>query len=297
MTFFSRDSWWALTSVGMFGFAFAGCTVTPLPPADGQTTTTYGNSYTSAEDGVPSDEDTGDSEPGDPTDSGPSTTGPNTTGPGTTTGPSDEGPDPFLDFPNQDGLDNGATCTSDEECNSGNCYVVPFLGGSCGECNQDSDCFPGGCTPYNPFEVGEWSVCNMGEAGAGCESDEVCAGDLSCAAVFDLLGLIIINTCGSCVDDSECGNQICAPLVDISQFGGQMDCIEPNSLPQDAYCSLEGNGADVCASGKCAVIDIMGLAEIGACGECNNDLDCDMGTCVVGEFVLDSGTLVGSTCQ
>jgi hypothetical protein len=280
----------------MFGLALAGCTSTSEPPVDGQTTTTYGStsSNTSFDDGVPSDE-TGGTEPGDPTDTGPSTTGPSTTGPSTSTGPSTTGPD-FFDLPNPDGGPNGSACTSDEECSSGNCYVIPFLGGSCGECTDDSDCFPGGCTPQNPFEVGGSSFCNMGEAGAGCQSDEVCAGDLSCADTFDLLGLIVINTCGSCMDDSECGNQICAPLVDIAQFGGQMDCIEPNSLPNNAFCDLEGNGAQVCASGKCGVIDIMGLAEIGACGECTNDADCGMGTCVVGEFILDSGTLLGSTC-
>jgi hypothetical protein len=39
------------------------------------------------------------------------------------------------------------------------------------------------------------------------------------------------------------------------------------------------------------------LAEIGACGECNVDMDCGGGTCMLGEFILDTGTLVGSTCQ
>lgn len=288
-----RDSWRALASVGMFGIALAGCTSSTILPPDGQTTTTYGgsNSNTSVEDGVPSETDEGT--PDDTTDSGPNTTGPTTVP--ATTGPSDTGPDPFFDLPVPDGLPNGSTCTSDDECSSGQCYLVPFLGGSCGECNQDADCVGGGCTPFNPFG-GNWSVCNMGEAGGGCESDDVCAGDLSCATVLDLLGLITINTCGSCLDDSECGNQICAPVVEFSQFGGQMDCIEPNSLPQNAYCDLEGNGDEVCASGKCGVIDIMGLAQIGACGECHTDLDCGMGSCMAGELILDSGTLIGSTC-
>jgi hypothetical protein len=42
----------------------------------------------------------------------------------------------------------------------------------------------------------------------------------------------------------------------------------------------------------------MGLAQVGACGECNTDADCMGGAmCEPGEFILDTGTLVGSTCQ
>ena len=94
-------------------------------------------------------------------------------------------------------LPDGASCTSAGECLSGNCYLVPFLGGYCGECNEDADCPDGGCTPPNPFDNGG-STCNMGEAGGGCESDEVCMDGLSCGTVLDLLGLITISTCGEC---------------------------------------------------------------------------------------------------
>jgi hypothetical protein len=193
-------------------------------------------------------------------------------------------------------LPNGSTCTIDWECSSNNCYVVPFLGGQCGECNEDADCPDGGCTPPNPFEA-FGSFCNLGELGGGCESTDVCMPGLVCGNVLDLLGLIQINTCGNCESDLDCPGQLCAPLADIGEFNGFNDCIDSGSLPQDSYCLLEGNGDQACASGVCSTIDIMGLAEIGACGECNSDADCLGGTCVFGEFVLDTGTLTGSTCQ
>jgi hypothetical protein len=201
-------------------------------------------------------------------------------------------------------LPNGSSCTSDGECMSGNCYVVPFLGGQCGECNEDADCADttgGGCTPPNPFET-SGSTCNMGEVGGGCESSDVCQDGLSCGNVLDLLGLIQINTCGECADDSNCmGGDICAPIVVVSDFSGVNSCIMPGSLEQDAFCKLAaegGNGDAACMSGICSTIDIMGLASIGACGECNEDADCGgNGTCVAGTFDLDTAALSGSTCQ
>jgi hypothetical protein len=280
----------------MIGLVLVACMPAQLPATDGQTTTTYGsNGSTDPDNGDPTTDD-GPSDatttPGDPSDTNPD--------------PSDTDPDPtdgwypdfgsFPDAGNPNGAPNGSVCTDNSECSSNNCYVLPFLGGYCGECTNDNDCFGGGCTAPNPFDSTP-SVCNMGEPGGGCESDDVCAGDLSCSTVFDLLGLIQLNTCGSCVDDFECGDQICAPLVDISQFAGQRDCIDPNSLPQHAFCELEFNGDEACASGVCSVVDVMGLAELGACGECNVDADCNGGVCVPGEFLLDSAMLLGSTCQ
>ncbi len=191
----------------------------------------------------------------------------------------------------------GAACTANQECASGSCYIVPFLGGQCGECDEDADCDAGGCSPPNPFEI-LGSTCNMGELGGGCESTDVCADDLVCDNVADLFGLLPINSCSTCEDDDVCTDgQICAPLVTMSEFSGFSDCIDPGSVEQDGYCTLEGNGDDACMSGICSTIDIMGQSELGACGECNDDGDCDGGTCVPGEFTLNMGNLSGSTCQ
>jgi hypothetical protein len=300
---FPCDRWLSLVSgitVGLIGIAVA-CTSEPLPMTSGQTTTTYGTTNSTNDDDDPTDV-TDDGPPGDATGTG---TEPDPTDDGPDDGPVDDDDDdsgsgpfdigPIPDAPSPDGLPDGSACTADYECMSGNCYVMPFLGGFCGQCNEDADCFGGGCTPPNPFEATP-PYCNMGELGAGCESDSVCSGNLACGNVFDLLGVISLNTCGSCLDDAECGDQICAPIFELSAWAGQLECIDPQSLPKNAYCNFEFNGDQVCASGICSVVDVMGLAEVGVCGECNVDADCGMGWCQPGELVLESGQLFGSTC-
>jgi hypothetical protein len=291
----SGNRWRALAPsvrAGLIIVALVACTPAPLPSTSGQTTTTYGSNGTMntddgdtidvTDDGAP-DETTG-------TDPDPSDTDPDT----------DDGSFPCdfgcpADVGGTGGAPNGSSCTGDPECNSGNCYVLPFLGGFCGECNEDADCVDGGCSPPNPFD-GSAPVCNMGELGGGCESDDVCAGDLSCSTALDLFGLVQINSCSSCQDDDECGDQICAPLLDLSQFAGHRECIDAQSLPQNAYCELEFNGNEACASGVCSIVDVMGLAQLGACGECNVDANCNGGVCAAGEFILDSAMLLGTTC-
>lgn len=268
-------------------FVLVGCVGAPPVVDSGQTTTTYGNndsgsgsssssSVGSSDDGDDPIEDTDDGDP-DPD-------------------PDPSGSGPFDIPPGSGDLPDGAVCTDDVQCASGHCYVQPFLGGYCGECNEDADCSGGGCTPPNPFDATP-SSCNMGEPGAGCESDAVCTDGLSCSTAFSLLDLIVIRSCGTCQFDDECGDDICAPVVDLPQWSGVRTCVAPGSQPQDTYCELDGSGNTVCASGICSTVDIMGLAEIGACGECNTNLDCMGGTCVPGEFLLDSASLSGSRCQ
>jgi hypothetical protein len=195
----------------------------------------------------------------------------------------------------------GATCTDDDECASCNCYLVPFLGGQCGECTGDDDCAMttmGGCTPPNPF-MNNGSTCNMGEAGGGCESDEVCADGLTCGLVLDLLGLVQISTCGVCEADADCMGmgEICAPVVIVEEFNGQLSCIQPKTLPNNSFCTLPPGNGDMACENVCSVVDIMGIAQVGACGDCNSDADCPMNqTCTLGSFDIGAGMLLGSTC-
>jgi hypothetical protein len=252
------------------------------------------------------DETTGDGD-GDPTtgdgDGDPTTgdgDGDPTTGDGDgdpTTGDGDGDGDPVCEL--GAGAPDGASCTSDGECASCECYVVPFVGGQCGECNSDADCADttgGGCTPPNPFES-NGSTCNEGELGGGCQTSAVCQDDLTCGTVLSLLGVIEIKTCGNCETTADCsGDLICAPVVDVAAFSGIMDCIEPGTIEQDQFCDLTGNGDQACED-FCSSVDIMGLTQIGACGECKTDADCNGGSCVAGGFDLGGGTLSGSTCS
>ena len=260
----------------------------PTPPAGedgGVTTDPSGSGASTITVDTLDTEDTLDTLDSSDTDEPPD---PSTT---TTTG------QPVLDFGGPgDPPDPGAPCTVDSDCFGGVCYIIPFIGGSCGECNADAQCFDGGCTPPNPFG-GLGSECNMGELGAGCESDAVCQGDLVCEEVFDLLGLVSIRTCSTCRTNADCEpGLLCAPSFELSEFNGVKLCVEPGSLPQDSSCELDGDGDQVCASGICSVVDVMGLAELGACGSCNTDLDCDSGSCIPGEFEVDTGAITGSTC-
>jgi hypothetical protein len=194
-----------------------------------------------------------------------------------------------------EGLPNGASCAADSQCASQTCYVIPFIGGYCGECNSDLDCPSGGCSGPDPFAT-EGSVCNLGELGGGCESDDACMPGLECGIAFDLLGLITLTTCSECLSDGYClDGQICAPLVELQDWSGARTCMSPGSLPQDAYCELDSNGDLACGSGICGVVDVMGIAQLGACGECESDADC-VGTCIPGQFDLETAKLSGSIC-
>jgi hypothetical protein len=280
-----------LTLFACLGLAFApaGCAKDP-GTSDTGTETETGDG-----DGDPTGDGDGDGD-GDPTGDGDPGDG--------------DGDEPVPDLPAEcmpgdpNGLPAGGTCTDGDECGSCECYLVPFLGGQCGQCDEDLDCAEvtgGGCTPPNPF-MNNGSTCNMGEPGAGCETSDVCADGLTCGIVLDLLGLIQIATCGECMSDADCTDQICAPVVIVEEFNGQNTCIDANSLGQNAFCQLgamEGDpnpGDMACESGICSVVDIMSLAKVGSCGECASDADCNGGTCDFGEFVLESGMLVGSVC-
>jgi hypothetical protein len=196
------------------------------------------------------------------------------------------------------GKPNGDSCLADVDCMSGNCLVFPLLGGRCGECNEDLDCPMGGCTAHNPFGSGG-SVCNHGAQGSGCESDAACAQGLKCVKLFDVLsGMIVAKACSPCSTQADCtGNKLCEPVFDAKAWQGSAQCVDKKTLAQDSYCDLKGHGDQVCKSGFCSVVDVAGLDQVGACGECKVDADCGSGSCVAGKFDVNNGALTGSTCQ
>jgi hypothetical protein len=219
--------------------------------------------------------------------------------------------------PDEENQDNNAECTdaSGCGCKSGNCFLVPILGGWCGECLSDEDCAPGGCTVPNPI-AGTGSVCNMGEPGQGCMSDAVCTDpdNLSCGTLLEVPGIITVSTCGECLTNEECVDMMlpnCSPQYDVMNFTGKLACVADFSVPQDGGCNLADDGMgepvgnQACykpemgdAHGFCGDADVMGLLHVGICGECNSNADCMQGeTCTDPVVDLMAGALVGSVCQ
>ena len=202
--------------------------------------------------------------------------------------------------PDPQGQPQDAQCTDSSGCGcaSGNCFLVPILGGWCGECLVDGDCPGGGCTVPDPLgSVG--AVCNTGQKGDGCMSSAVCNDPTAdvCGVVLDVPGITTVATCGEC-DGGGCGQgEGCAPVYDIGHFTGVKECVPEGSVPNDGGCEPDSDGA-VCDSGFCGTATIMGLVKVGICGECNENADCPMGqTCSDPVVDLDQGVLVGSVCE
>jgi len=238
--------------------ALAGC------PADDSSTDT-GQQATSS-----NPDDTGNSSPGTSDGSGGVTT-PMGTGSGTgdpTGGPATGG---ACDMSKE----LAADCIEDCECMSNKCFFVTGFGGRCSECLGDDDCPDGGCTPPNPLAdppVG--AVCNMGAAGEGCETSDVCQDGLVCGVILDAEPILSVSTCGECDADNPCPDgQLCSPTVDLLAFSGENICVDPGTVPNGQACDVV-TGNEACESGICHVVELAPAVLIGVCGDCNVDADC-----------------------
>lgn len=200
-------------------------------------------------------------------------------------------------------------CTDDSGCgcDTDKCFVVPVLGGFCGECLVDADCEGGGCSVPNPI-AGVGSTCNMGGPGDGCMSDDVCADAMHphCGVLLNAPPIITVQTCGQCKVNADCTDPMlanCTPAYDVENFKGQLNCVGDGTVDNNGGCSLEDDGGvpagnKACKSGFCGVADVMSLLKVGVCGECNSDADCPMGQmCSDPQVDLDAGALVGSVCM
>lgn len=193
-----------------------------------------------------------------------------------------------------EGAGLGEQCQSDAECADDLfCNGIPGFGGICSECANDADCPMGNCT-----FLGAYFGCGDGGVGQQCQSDAVCADDLFCAEVVNLGGLFNGNFCSECKVDADCPDgQLCAPQIefmDLMNVSGQRACIEPNSAPNDQLCDANGSGDEQC-EGFCTSADIMGLIEVGICGDCETTGDCPDGMTCMPAMISFSG-FSGSTC-
>ncbi|MBK7826468.1 hypothetical protein [Nannocystis sp.] len=209
------------------------------------------------------------------------------------------------------GQPNDATCADVTGCGcaSGKCFVVPILGGFCGECLNDADCNGGGCTVPNPIaKVG--STCNGGEPGAGCETNDVCTdpANLNCGTLLEVMGIIKVATCGECSTNADCVDPAlpnCTPTYDVEKFTGKYVCAADASVPNAEGCNLadDGNGDPIgnvaCMSGFCGDATVMDLLHVGVCGECNSNADCpvDKPKCNDAQVDLNAAALVAAFCS
>lgn len=238
---------------------------------------------------------TGTTEAADTSTGGPSSTGSDdsvgflttNTDPTSSTGPS--GPQP-----------NGAQCTSDDECESMNCYEIAIaMTGVCAECDEDQDCVDAGtgisCS-LNPLAM--TAECADGSAGNSCMSDAACMEGLFCDAVIEIpIPGVLPDTCGECKESADCTDpDICSPSFDLMMFSGQKKCVAPGSVPNDQLCPEGDEGNTACMSGHCTDAMIMGIITIHICGECETDMDCEPGqTCT--PAMAGQGGLQGSVCM
>ena len=198
-----------------------------------------------------------------------------------------------------DPLPNGEQCMSNEECESGMCFLAGILGGICGNCLTDDDC-EWGCGLPNPLSTPPMGAeCTMGGLGEGCMSDEACMDpEHQCALIIDVPGVLSASTCSECLTTADCDmGTVCNISVSIADISGQKTCVEPGSVPDGEFCDLEGDGDEACMN-FCGSADIMGLVQFGVCGPCNNETGegCMMDeTCEPPMVDLD-GTVVPSMC-
>jgi hypothetical protein len=194
-------------------------------------------------------------------------------------------------------MPNGSECASNADCVSEFCFTIPTVGGVCSECLQDSDCDEGTCSLE--FDQG-YAVCTDGSLGKMCDSDEGCQGDLVCGQLLDV-GFFDADYCSECNDATPCdGDDICTPHYDDGSFSGHLYCTGPETVEDGGGCPIEGNegNGEVCQNGHCGIADIMGFIQLGICGSCSTNDDCDDDpagdNCIPAE--AGQGGLVGAYC-
>src|SRR5690606_26837687 len=90
---------------------------------------------------------------------------------------------------------------------------------------------------------------------------------------------------------------LCTIQYDVSNFKGQKVCAGVGSVPDGEGCDLAGSGDMACMSGDCNEVDIMGLATLGICGQCEEDADCESGeTCTETNVDITTGEVTPSVC-
>jgi len=271
------------------GSSFAGLTFPTGASTPGTSAGTEGTDGTSGATDAP-----------EPTGGGGASTG---SDPTATSGATEDSADPTdPTAPNPDGLPNGSECTDPAQCMTGNCYKIPLPvdglpPGICSECDADLDCVAADLgTACTVDAMTLAAKCSYGEAGSFCESQAACQNDLFCVALLDGADGLLPHTCSECRTDADCGGGglRCVAELDVVTYSGVKHCAVPGSVGKGGLCPLT-DGDAMCATGKCAVFNVLGNLDVGVCGDCKTDADCGMGqTCTPPKF---KDGFVASTCM
>lgn len=177
---------------------------------------------------------------------------------------------------------NGEHCTDDEQCVSSYCYRFGDLGGFCGSCGDDSDCALGCNHPKILSEPIVPSACGNGSLGAGCQDDNACNTEFSCAQVKVSASGVALLACSECSEDSDCSqNQSCAVAFSAQQQQAYRVCRDSNGWGLGQICDTDAQ----CGLGHCETYRFPDGTEVGVCGECKTDAECPLATqCVPSAF-------------
>ena len=254
------------------------------PPADGTGNETGddSNASTDGSDGT-QDPSAGDSEGDDST--------------GDDGSPTDDSNNTDETTPDEP-LPLGEQCEVNDDCESGKCKVGMIGGneiGVCSDCLTDEECVADGKASCGLDLMLRYYVCQTGELGDECSTDEQCMDALVCAEIQSGF-----STCSECKTDAEC--------TDAAKPNCTVSKIDPNN-PTSVwrYCEASGSAADgeFCEPGEkgdelcenyCDSVTTP-LGEFGVCGECRDDADCEDGKTCTPASITTNLTGVPSVCE
>ncbi|MBM4361739.1 MAG: hypothetical protein FJ104_03585, partial [Deltaproteobacteria bacterium] len=175
---------------------------------------------------------------------------------------------------------NGATCSTDGDCSSGNC-----VGGSCCQVACDS---PGTCQRQTGTRCVNGTTCRYAKEldDTACDDGDACTN----AVCFD--GACVVDSVKDCSDQDRCTTDACDPAtgtcshdpIDVATAcTDQNPCTTDSCDPAQGCVHADDNQA-TCTDGDACTIDACsgGLC-VSTPRDCSNlDRDCRVGVCVNG---------------
>ncbi len=177
---------------------------------------------------------------------------------------------------------DGAVCTADADCASGQCYEWPGAWPDvCGGCDEDADCTGGELCVVGGAWPGWLSVASQCLPPGALADGLRCMRDATCAS-----GRCLDGVCGACATAADCGGDACLPA----------DGVRPARCDRGrgpgAGCFDHGD----CDSGACAGAPLRGC-DGRLDRECDADADCPGELADPDLHACETVGFAGGTCQ